>query len=120
MSLPTTHEQLLMRNLLDVFGERDAEKRAEAIAAIHAPDVTFYEPGGMTQGHEALGARVQVLLDQAPGFVFRAAGEPATNHDLARLSWQFGPAGGDPVVTGTDIARVSNGRIVSLYTFLDR
>ena len=110
---------LLTRNLLEVFNERDAGRRARAIAAIHASEVTFYEPGGVTRGHEALGARVQALLDPAPGFVFRAASEPARNHDLERLSWQFGSEGADPVVTGTDIALVSNGRIVALYTFLD-
>ncbi len=119
MPADTTHESLLRRNLLEVFDERDAGRRAEAIAAIHAADVRFYEAGAVTQGHEALGRRVQELLDEAPGFVFRAASEPAANHDLERLSWRFGPDGGDPVVTGTDVALVANGRIASLYTFLD-
>ncbi len=113
------HSHLLMRNLLEVFNERDAGRRAEAVAAIHAPHVCFYESHGITQGHDALSARAQELLDQAPAFVFRAASEPATNHNLERLSWQLGPEDADPVVTGTDIALVSNGRIVSLYTFLD-
>lgn len=119
MTTRVTNEQLLVRNLLEVFDERDAAARAQAIAAIHAPDVAFYEPDQVTRGHEALGVQVQTLLDEAPGFVFRASSELTTNHDLQRLAWQFGPDGGEPAVTGTDIALVSNGRIVSLYTLID-
>ena len=119
MTTKVTNKPALVRNLLEVFDERDTERRAEAIAAIHAPDVAFYEPDQVTRGHDALNARVQSLLDEAPGLVFRPASEPETNHNLERLSWRFGPDGGEPVVTGTDIALVSNGRIVSVYTFLD-
>ena len=39
----------MTRNLLEVFDERDAARRAEAIAATHAPDVSFHEPHGGTR-----------------------------------------------------------------------
>ncbi len=114
----TPSDQLLTRNLLEVFDERDADKRAQVIAAIYAPDATFYEPEGASHGHREIGARVAALLADAPGFVFRPTSELTTNHDLQRLSWRFGPEGSDPVATGTDIALTAEGRIVSLYTFL--
>jgi hypothetical protein len=40
------------------------------------------------------------------------------NHDLGHLTWHFGPEGGEPVVTGTDIALVVDGRIRSLHVFV--
>ena len=113
-----TVQQLMHRSLLDVFNERDAERRAAAIAAVYSADVTFYEPGEAIRGPAALGARVQQLLDGAPGWVFRPAGAASVNHDLGRLTWHFGPEGGPPVVIGTDIAIVGDGRIRSLYVFI--
>ena len=110
--------ELMTRSLLDVFNERDPARRAAAIAAVYAPDVTFYEPEHAIQGPVALGARVQQLLDGAPGWAFRPAGEVDVNHDLGRLTWHFGPDGARPVVTGTDIALVHDGRIRSLYVFI--
>ena len=113
-----TVQHLMHRSLLDVFNERDAERRAAAIAAVYSPDVTFYEPDDAIHGPAALGARVQQLLDGAPGWVFRPAGAASANHDLGRLTWHFGPEGGPVVVTGTDVALVDDGRIRSLYVFI--
>ena len=106
------------RSLLDVFNERDAERRAAAIAAVYSVDVTFYEADDAVHGPAALGARVQQLLDGAPGWVFRPAGVPSVNHNLGRLTWHFGPDGAPAAVTGTDVAIVEDGRIRSLYVFI--
>ena len=38
---------------------------------------------------------------------------------LGVLAWQFGPADGDPVATGMDIALVENGLIQTLHTVVD-
>jgi hypothetical protein len=65
-----------------------------------------------------MGAKVQQLFDGAPGWVFRPAGDVLVNHDLARLTWHFGPEGLDPVVTGTDVAHIDGDRIRSLYVFV--
>jgi hypothetical protein len=110
---------LMERNLLEVFGQRDAARRAAAIAELYTTDCTFFEAEEQVTGREALNAKVGSFLKDAPGFVFRAAGPAQVNHDLGRLRWQFGPAGVPPVVTGMDIAIVAHGRIRALYTFLD-
>jgi hypothetical protein len=113
-----TVETLMHRSLLDVFNERDAERRAAAIAAVYSADVTFYEADDAVHGPAALGARVQQLLAGAPGWVFRPAGVPSVNHNLGRLTWHFGPEGAPAAVTGTDVAIVEDGRIRSLYAFI--
>ena len=113
-----TVERLMHRSLLDVFNERNAERRAVAIAAVYSADVTFYEADDAVRGPAALGARVQQLLDGAPGWVFRPAAVASVNHDLGRLTWHFGPDGAPAAVTGTDVAIVEDGRIRSLYVFI--
>jgi hypothetical protein len=113
-----TVEELMRANLLDVFNERDGERRRAAIARTYAPGVRFADPDEVVTGHEAIDAKVQKLLDSAPGFVFTAAGPIHVVQDLGHLAWGFGPEGGPPVVRGIDVAHVADGRITSVYTLL--
>jgi SnoaL-like domain len=118
--MSNTLRPLMERNLLEVFGQRDSARREVAIAEIYAADCTFFEAEERIVGRDALNAKVERLLQEAPGFVFRAAGPAQVNHDLARLPWHFGPTGAPPAVTGMDVAIFEHGRIRALYTFLDK
>jgi hypothetical protein len=110
---------LMERNLLEVFGQRDSARRADEIAEIYTVDCTFYEAKERTTGRDALNAKIGGILQEAPGFVFRAVGPAQVNHNLGRLQWHFGPPGTPPVVTGMDVAVFEHGRIRALYTFID-
>lgn len=113
-------DQLMSRSLLDVFNERDAERRANAIGEVYSPNIEFYEQDGVVRGAAALAHKVQQLLDGTPpDWTFAPAGEVSVNHDLGRLPWSLGPAAGTPVLTGTDVAMMGEGRIRSLYVFID-
>jgi hypothetical protein len=105
-------------NLMEVFNERDDTARRAAIERIYSPDVTFADPDEIVSGHEALNAKAQRLLDDAPAFVFRPLGPILTNHNLGYLAWGLGPQDGDPVVRGVDIALVEGGLITTIYTLL--
>jgi hypothetical protein len=111
-------DELMHANLLEVFGERDPVRRKAAIGRTYAPDVVFSDPEGTVTGHDALDAKAQGLLDSSPGFVFTPGGSAHVVDDLGHLAWEFGPAGGPPVVRGADIALVRDGLIVRLYTLL--
>ena len=89
--------RLMERNLFEVFGQRDSAQRAAAIAELYTADCTFFEAEEQVAGREALNAKVESILKDAPGFVFRAAAPAQVNHDLGRLRWQFGPAAAPPV-----------------------
>jgi SnoaL-like domain len=118
--MSTTLNQLMERNLLEVFGERDSARRKIAINAIYAENCTFFEMNEEIVGRDALNAKVESLLKGAPGFVFRAVSPVEVNHDVGRLRWHFGPPEAPPAVTGMDIALFQKGRIRSLYTFLEQ
>jgi hypothetical protein len=111
-------EALMKANLLGVFGERDPQRRVAAIERTYAEDVVFADPDEVVVGRDAVDAKVQKLLDEAPGFVFAEAGPVYVNHDLGTLAWSFGPAGQPPVVTGFDICLIRDGLIAKLYTIL--
>jgi SnoaL-like domain len=110
--------ELLLENLFAVFSDRDAERRFEVIARNYTEDVTWTDPDGTTQGHEALNEQAQKLLDLMPDFVFNAAGPVHVSRDLGLLSFNLGVPKQPPAVSGIDVSLVRDGRIAVLHTLL--
>lgn len=115
----TTDNAALALKVLEVFGERDPGKRRQAIRENFTEDVTFADTEEVVSGWDDLDRKVQRLLDQAPTFVFARVGEVRVVQNLTVLSWQLGPASAPPVLRGTDICFIEDGRISRLYTVLD-
>jgi hypothetical protein len=113
-----TIEDLMTANLLEVFNERDGDRRRAAIERTYVADVRFSDPDETAVGHDALDAKAQRLLDESPAFVFIPEGSVHVSANLGYLAWGFGPLGKPPVVRGADIALVSDGLITRLYTVL--
>jgi SnoaL-like domain len=112
--------RLIERNVSEVFGERDPDRRRRAIAQLYAADCAFYDADGESVGQAAISDRVGRILDEgAPGFAFSLVGPAEVIHDLGRLRWRLGPADGPPAVSGMDVAVFAGGRIRALYTFID-
>ena len=111
---------LMVRNLSEVFNERDGERRIAAIRNLFSEDAVFFEPDRRVAGREAISDAAAAFQANFPtNFEFAAAAPPDRNHDVGRLAWRFGPAGASPVITGIDIAQFKDGRIHSLYVFID-
>jgi hypothetical protein len=110
---------LMLRNLQEVFNERDAARRIGAVKSIYAKEAEFFEGDERIKGHDAISAKVGKLQASFPlDFTFSPTNAPARNHDLGRLTWRLGPADAPSVATGMDVAIFKNGRIQSLYVFL--
>src|ERR1700677_2298667 len=105
------------RNVLEVFGERNSERRKLAISELYMENCTFsdFDSDDQTVGRDALNSKVDQLLAGAPGFVFRLAAPALVIRDLGRVRWHFGPAGAEPVVSGMDVVVFELGRISALY-----
>ncbi|HKB90414.1 MAG TPA: hypothetical protein VKC60_07840 [Opitutaceae bacterium] len=80
--------QLLERNVLGVFGERDSERRKLVINGLYTENRTFFEADEQIIGRDALNAKVEHILKEAPGFVFRLGGPAEVNHDHGHHSAQ--------------------------------
>jgi len=118
-AVPPKSTAELMQNLHDVFNERDADQRRALIAETYTDDVVFNDPDGVTHGQEELNDKAQEILDGAPDFVFALTGPLQEHHGLGVQAWGLGPAGAPPVATGLDVARVHDGLITEMWTFLD-
>jgi hypothetical protein len=114
-----TLADLMLRNLSEVFGERDSERRMAAIKNLYSEDAVFFEAEQRFEGRQAISDAVAALQASFPAeFEFSAVAPPARNHDVGRLLWRLGPAGSPPVVNGMDVVQFKDGRIRSLYVFM--
>jgi hypothetical protein len=113
------YNHLLRSNLERVFNERDAGKRAEAIADIFVAEPIMYEPTNIVKGRVAISEVAGNLLEQfGPAFRFQPEGNAVGHHGLGLLSWKAGPADGPVAVTGSDVAEVVDGKIAKLWVLL--
>jgi len=95
-------------------------KRNAAVQELFSSEPTMYEPAGIVTGQTAISEVAGALLKQfGPDFSFVAEGVAVGHHGLAYLKWRAGPANGPVIVSGVDVAEVSDGRILRLWVLLD-
>ena len=112
--------QMMEDNLNQVWNERNPDIRSKAIEKIYATEANLYHVGDQVTGLESINNSVTATLKHLPpDFVFTKLKPVIINNSVGRLIWGAGPKGQPPVATGMDIAHFENGRIKSLYVFLD-
>jgi SnoaL-like domain len=116
--MPDPIETLIKRNLHEVFGERDAKKRREAIAELWTEDCVFIDHNGKTRGRDELDGAVAALHQRFPHSVFSELRPVDLLHESGRLAWSYGPPGQE-AIRGEDVVLVRNGRISLMLTFVD-
>ena len=112
-------QELLGRNLQEVFGEGDAARRRAAIEELYTDDCVIYAPPGILVGHDALDKFAEDLRSTHPHFAYTPHGEPQALHNAGRLAWGSGPRGEKPDYTGLDVIIVRGDKIAALYVFLE-
>ena len=112
-------QELLSRNLQEVFGEGDAARRRAAIKELYTEDAVVYAPPGAIVGHDALDKFAGDLRATHPHFVYTPHGAPQVVGNAGRLAWGSGPRGAKPDYTGLDVIITRDGKIAALYVFLD-
>jgi hypothetical protein len=110
---------LLLRNLHDVFGENDAERRRAAIDEIYDEDAVFHDPAsGVHRGRDAIESVAGALRAAHPEAAY-APRPPEVLGDCGRIKWVEGRPGEAPAVAGTDFIVARAGRIAAVYLFFD-
>ena len=110
---------LLPENLHRVFEETDLDKRKAAIADLWDGDGIFIDPEGVHQGPEEISAAATAVQHQFPGSVFTVISPIRENFGVGCVSWELGPPGGAALVKGIDVGRMKDGKLVTLYVFID-
>ncbi|QNL48833.1 nuclear transport factor 2 family protein [Olivibacter sp. SDN3] len=111
---------LMEENLIQVWSENNSSNRIKAIEKIYTSDSNLYHVGHQTTGHEAINESVNnILANMHAAFTFFKLKPVVINNNMGRLIWGMGPNIESLVATGMDIAVFEDGKIKSLYVFLD-
>ena len=115
----TEHFDLLIRNLDDVFGEGDPQRRRGAIDEIFTEDAVFYEPGAVHRGRDEIDRMAGVIRATRPNFRYTPTAAPQELHNAGRVHCVSGPPEGPPAYAGVDFIIVREGKIAAVYLFFD-
>ncbi|WP_200306951.1 nuclear transport factor 2 family protein [Streptomyces adelaidensis] len=98
------------------------EALAEAVAAAWTADGGYTDPLADVRGHEEIAALITAARKQFPGLAFHLITAVDGHHDTARFGWELvDEASGSAPVAGSDVITLdAEGRIRSVYGFLDR
>lgn len=119
--MPQSISTLLIRNLQEVFGEGDPQRRRAAIDEIYTEDVVFYNPNkGVYRGRDEIDRIAAVIKATHPDFSYQPIAEPEEVGDGGRVPWVSGRPGEAPAYAGTDFIVARDGRIAAIYLFFDK
>ena len=110
----------IARNYVAAWNEADAARRTDLLDAAFTQDVSYRDPIMQGDGHSGMTQLIEGVQQRFPGFRFSLRGTPDGFGDYIRFSWNLGPEGLDPVIEGTDIGVIENGRLKSITGFLDK
>src|SRR5260221_4802331 len=112
---------LLVRNLSDVFGENDPERRRAAIDELFTEDCVFYDPNkGVYRGRDEIDRIAGAIKATHPDFQYQPIAEPDVSGDGGRIQWVSGRPGEAPAYAGTDFIVARECRLAALYLFFDK
>src|SRR2546430_2964480 len=93
---------LLTRNLHDVFGENDPERRRSAIDDIFTEDGVFYDPSkGVYRGRDEIARVAGAIRATHPDFRYQPIAGPEELGNGGRPPWGCGRACRGPAYSGT-------------------
>ena len=92
LSMSYSISTLLTRNLHDVFGENDPERRRAAIDELYTEDVVFYDPSkGVYRGRDEIDRIAGAIKATHPDFSYQLIAEPEEVGDGGRVAVGIGP-----------------------------
>src|SRR5688572_24526353 len=102
MSTTSSNPTATVDGYLAAYGEPDAQRRAELIAAAWADDGRLIDPPLTGEGRDGISAMAEQLQQQFPGHSFRRTSGVDVHHDHLRYAWELVSPAGDVVLGGLD------------------
>jgi hypothetical protein len=117
----TTTAQDLAERYIAAWNETDPAARRALVDATWSEIGSYTDPLVAAEGRDAIDATLAAVQTQFPGLVFRLGGPVDAHHDIARFTWELGPADGEALVVGFDVLVAdADGRIAQVLGFLDK
>jgi hypothetical protein len=112
--------QQIAETYIAFWNAADSAERARLYDAGFRADASYADPLMRGAGAAEIGALAAGARERFPGFAFRLIG-PADGHgEFVRFRWSLGPDAADAPIEGSDVVRLSGGRIAEVIGFLDK
>ena len=116
----TLDTNTLVGHYLAAWNEKDPATRRAIIDEVWAVQGTYTDPLAAASGRDEIDAVIGAAQGQFPDFVF-TLGSVEAHHNLARFTWNLGPAGAEALVVGFDVVVIDDaGQIAAVHGFLDK
>ena len=118
MTITASDVTTIVDGYLAAYGEPDAGRRAELIAAAWAEDGRLIDPPLTGEGRDGIAAMAEALQRQFPGHRFRRTSPVDSHHDQLRFSWALVSPSGETALTGLDCGELApDGRLRRITGF---
>lgn len=109
----------LVARYLAAFNEINAEARGDLVDSLYSGESTYTDPHVHARGTNEISAFIEQTQERFPGYTFRLGSAVDAHHDQARFQWHAGPAEEPDRFVGFDVIVADDGRIRSVYGFMD-
>lgn len=114
----TTHPSATVERYFAAWNETDPGRRSEAVARAWSSDGRYVDPVADATGHEAISDMIGGVHQQYPGVTLRCSSDVDSHHDVVRFDWEILDADGDRMLSGIDVARLTDdGRLLDVRGF---
>lgn len=111
----------LIAKYIDSFNENDDKRRLRLIGELYTDDAQYTDPQAELMGPEQINAFIAAVRQQFPGYLFALASAIDAHHNQAGFAWHATPFGSaEPAFVGFDVLVADDGRVRSVYGFLDQ
>lgn len=118
MTTTSTNLTHIVDGHLAAYGEPDATRRGELIAAVWAADGRLIDPPATGDGHAGISALADAVQQQFAGHVFRRTSAVDSHNDVLRYAWELVAPDGAVALAGMDVGQVGeDGRLTQIAGF---
>jgi hypothetical protein len=110
----------IANNYIATWNAADAASRDALLANHWAEHPTYHDPLMAATNAGEIAGLVGAVRDRFPGFRFSLINTPDGHGNFVRFSWGLGPEGAEPVIEGSDVIMLENGRMKNVVGFLDK
>ncbi|WP_128380663.1 nuclear transport factor 2 family protein [Streptomyces cavernae] len=108
----------LVEKYIAMWNESDNRVRRALVDDVFTQNASYTDPTVDAHGVAAIDEYIDAAQKNFTGMLF-TYGTVLTHHDAVHFTWQVGPTGGAPVVSGSDVAWLEGDRIARLYGFFN-
>jgi hypothetical protein len=115
-----TNASEIVDRYLAAWNEGDGKRRRDLIGETFAEKATYRDPAQAGDGRDGIDKMIASAQARFAGMQFGRIGDVDGHNGCVRFRWSLAPAGGEPIVEGTDFATIVDGRFDKVTGVFDK